>query len=90
MRTRKAGAAREAKSRVPHTTNSNWRGYHVVSERFRFNLLTSLPVFTRRCPKCGELMTLNGIGLSTDVDHEERNYECASCAYCETVRAKFR
>jgi hypothetical protein len=46
------------------------------------------PIGQRRCPACGFPMSPASIELNR-LDHEEQTYECATCAYAETVLVKF-
>jgi ribosomal protein L37E len=48
------------------------------------------PVGQRRCPTCGFPMFLSRIDPADKVGHDQRTFECATCAYAETVTVKFR
>jgi hypothetical protein len=47
------------------------------------------PVSPRRCPMCGLPMFLALVEPCSEVDREERTFECTQCAYGETVTVKF-
>ena len=46
------------------------------------------PVGQRRCPACGLPMLLFRIESSDQLGYDERIFECATCAYAETVSVK--
>jgi hypothetical protein len=55
-----------------------------------FDPLNSPPLGKRRCPKCGLPMFLSTVEPSEQDDQDERTFECAKCAYAETVIVQFR
>jgi hypothetical protein len=50
----------------------------------RFNEIVP-PPGRRACPKCGLPLVLGVIESSDKPEEDERIYECAVCAYAETV-----
>jgi hypothetical protein len=50
----------------------------------------NLPIGQRRCPGCGQPMVLAFIEATDIFKRDERAFECAECAYEETVIAEFR
>jgi ribosomal protein S27AE len=48
------------------------------------------PVGLRRCPKCGVPMFLACIEPTDQADHNQRTFECSTCAYAEVVAVKYR
>ena len=67
-----------------------WRSSHVMPWPILSHPLTSQPINTRPCPKCGLPMFVTRISPSTDVDHEERTYECPACNYSKIATVRFR
>lgn len=51
---------------------------------------TEPPVGKRRCPNCGLPMFLSLIEPSDEIDHDQRTFECSTCAYAETITIKTR
>lgn len=51
---------------------------------------TRPPLGQRRCPACGVPMFLLCIEPSDKDGHDQRTFECLTCAYTETVTVKFR
>jgi hypothetical protein len=51
---------------------------------------TAPPIGKRRCPMCGLPMFLSLIEPSDEIDHDERTFECSTCAYAETITVDFR
>jgi DNA-directed RNA polymerase subunit RPC12/RpoP len=58
--------------------------------RIRFHPLSSLPINSGPCPKCGMQVVLTVIEPATDVDHEVRTSECPECNYRRKVTVRFR
>jgi hypothetical protein len=48
------------------------------------------PIGQRRCPACGLPLVLSHVAISNDADCDERTFECAACAYAETIAVNFR
>ena len=44
----------------------------------------------KQCPLCGLPMFLSLIEPSDAIDHDERTFECSTCAYAETIATKIR
>jgi len=51
---------------------------------------TSAPIELRPCPNCGFPMFLSRIEPTDKAGQDQRTFECAKCAYAETVTVKFR
>jgi hypothetical protein len=47
------------------------------------------PLGMRRCPKCGVPMLLALIEPTDQADHDQRTFECSTCAYAEVVAVKY-
>src|SRR5262249_41792834 len=61
-------------------------GVCVLPQQNRFDLSSPPPIASRRCPVCGEPLTVE----PTDrTGHDQRTFECTSCAYAETVTVTF-
>jgi hypothetical protein len=52
--------------------------------------LTSQPIKTRLCLKCGVPMLVTRIEPATEVDHEVRTCECLASKVSQTVPVRFR
>jgi len=61
-----------------------------MQQPHNFDLTAPPPVGERRCPNCGLPMFLSRIEPSDQADHDQRTFECTTCAYAETVTIKFR
>jgi len=61
-------------------------GVCVLAQSNRFDLSSPPPIASRRCPICGEPLTAEGTDRT---GHDERTFECVSCAYAETVTVTF-
>jgi len=47
------------------------------------------PLGQRRCPMCGQPLSLSHIEPTDRASHDQRTFECLSCAYSETVVVQF-
>ena len=47
------------------------------------------PIAKRRCPVCGDLMSLLVIEPTYQRDYDVRTFECPSCAYAEMALTNF-
>ena len=61
-------------------------GVCVLAQPNRFDLSSPPPIASRRCPVCGEPMTIEP---ADRVGDDQRTFECSSCAYAETVTVTF-
>lgn len=48
------------------------------------------PAGMRRCPKCGVPMFISLIEWTDQADHDQRTFECSTCAYAEVVAVMYR
>ena len=48
------------------------------------------PVGMRRCPRCGAPLILSLIEPTDQADHDQRTFECSTCAYAEVAVVKYR
>jgi hypothetical protein len=52
--------------------------------------LTRPPLGERRCPMCGLPMFLSRVEPSDKTAHDNKTFECSTCAYAETMTVEFR